>query len=97
MKQLIENLRDNRVEVSREECAAALENLTAELEATKKAVQQNYFRVVEVTAELAETRSTGLHAIGEVARLTAELDAIYQAIDSDMSDEFDAAIQGAGK
>lgn len=33
MKQLIENLRDNRVEVSREECAAALERLTAERDA----------------------------------------------------------------
>ena len=53
-----------------------IERLTAELEATKKAVQQNYFRVVEVTAELAETRSTGLHAVGEVARLTAERDAL---------------------
>ena len=34
-----------------QEAADALERLTAELEATKKAVQQNYFRVVEVTAE----------------------------------------------
>ncbi len=33
------------------ECNDALVRLTAELEATKKAVQQNYFRVVEVTAE----------------------------------------------
>ena len=33
------------------EAADEIERLTAELEATKKAVQQNYFRVVEVTAE----------------------------------------------
>ena len=53
MKELIERLRypvictlDDRLEA-----ADALERLTAELEATKKAVQQNYFRVVEVTAE----------------------------------------------
>ena len=39
MKQLIENLRDNRVEVSREECAAAVENLTAERDALKSALQ----------------------------------------------------------
>ena len=51
MKQLIENLRDNRVEVSREECAAALENLTGELAKYKDLI----FKLQEWRAdELAE-------------------------------------------
>ena len=51
---LIERLRRSYVDHGTnyvQEAADALERLTAELEATKKAVQQNYFRVVEVTAE----------------------------------------------
>ena len=32
-------------------------HLTAELETTKKAVQQNYFRVVELTEEISEAKS----------------------------------------
>ena len=64
--------------------------MTAELEATKKAVQQNYFRVVEVTAELELERNKTadwLIANGpngwieklrkQVENLTTELDA-YQ-------------------
>lgn len=67
-----------------------IEKMTAELEATKKAVQQNYFRVVEVTAELELERNKTadwLIANGpngwieklrkQVENLTTELDA-YQ-------------------
>ena len=60
---------------------------------------------VVLTAELAETRSTGLHAVGEVARLTAERDALKSALQLikantntiDWPDDINAAIQGAGK
>ena len=90
MKELIERLRypvlctlDDRLEA-----ADALERLTAELEATKKAVQQNYFRVVEVTAErdalVAENealkRTDVLDLLQENQELRRQLEALARTV-----------------
>ena len=56
MKQLIENLRDNRVEVSREECAAALENLTAELVDVKAEQLARFEALAKYTVDLEAER-----------------------------------------
>ena len=84
MKQLIENLRDNRVEVSREECAAALENLTGELAKYK-----------DLIFKLQEWR---VDALAERDALKAALQLIKANTNTaDWPDDISAAIQGAGK
>ena len=84
MKQLIENLRDNRVEVSREECAAALENLTGELAKYK-----------DLIFKLQEWR---LDELAERDALKAALQLIKANTNTaDWPDDISAAIQGAGK
>ncbi len=72
-----------------QEAADALERLTAELEATKKAVQQNYFRVVEVTAERDALRAA-LHSISLASQNSG-------STKEDMGLYARAAIAGAGK
>lgn len=83
MKQLIENLRDNRVEVSREECAAALENLTAEIDKNGELLRyvegletMNCARIRELQAK----NSALADEVGDYAKenvvLTAERDAL---------------------
>ena len=71
------------------EAADEIERLTAELEATKKAVQQNYFRVVEVTAERDALRAA-LHSISLASQNSG-------STKEDMGLYARAAIAGAGK
>jgi len=72
-----------------QEAADEIERLTAELEATKKAVQQNYFRVVEVTAERDALRAA-LHSISLASQNSG-------STKEDMGLYARAAIAGAGK
>ena len=72
-----------------QEAADTIERLTAELEATKKAVQQNYFRVVEVTAERDALRAA-LHSISLASQNSG-------STKEDMGLYARAAIAGAGK
>ena len=89
MKQLIENLRDNRVEVSREECAAALENLTAEIDKNGELLRyvegletMNCARIRELQAK----NSALADEVGDYAKenvvLTAQRDALKAALHS---------------
>ena len=84
MKQLIENLRDNRVEVSREECADALENLTAELAKYKDLI----FKLQEWRADELAERDALKSALQLIKANTNT---------ADWPDDINAAIQGAGK
>ena len=87
MKQLIENLRDNRVEVGREEWAAALENLTAEID--KNGEHLRYVEGLETMncariRELQAKNSALADEVGDYAKenvvLTAERDALEKSI-----------------
>lgn len=83
------------------EAADELERLTAELEATKKAVQQNYFRVVEVTVErdLLKADAEQMYKRGWInaARWADRADLIADIDSGAYAAELDAAIQGAKK
>ena len=69
-----------------------IEKMTAELVATKKAVQQNYFRVVEVTAELKtacdidqELKIALQLAEAELVEVKVECDYWYETAEADLA------------
>jgi len=72
-----------------------IDRLTAELEATKKAVQQNYFRVVEVTAERDALKGHLAYAIKEAEGWADDANGVV-LVEPEM-EAARAAIQGAGK